>query len=63
MQGLSLDHVMWFHRDSRCDDWLLYDTESPSAAHAHGFCRGSLFSRDGRLVASVAQEGLIRVRR
>ena len=62
VQGVSLDHAMWFHRDFRCDDWLLYDTESPSAAHARGFCRGSLFSRDGRLVASVAQEGLIRVR-
>lgn len=60
LQGVSLDHAMWFHRDFRCDDWLLYDTESPSAAHARGFCRGSMFSREGRL---VAQEGLIRVRR
>jgi acyl-CoA thioesterase-2 len=52
---------MWFHRDCRFDDWLLYETDSPSAAGARGFCRGSVFTRDGRLVASVAQEGLIRV--
>lgn len=63
VQAVSLDHAMWFHRDFRCDDWLLYDAESPSAAHARGFCRGSLFSGDGQLVASVAQEGLLRVRR
>lgn len=62
VQGVSLDHAMWFHRDFRCDDWLLYDTDSPSAFGARGFCRGSLYSRDGRLVASVAQEGLVRVR-
>ena len=63
VQGVSLDHAMWFHRDFRCDDWLLYDTDSPSTEHARGFCRGALFDRAGRLVASVAQEGLIRVRR
>jgi len=63
VQGVSLDHAMWFHRDFRCDDWLLYDADSPSAEHARGFCRGALFDRAGRLVASVAQEGLIRVRR
>ena len=63
VQAVSLDHAMWFHRDFRCDDWLLYQADSPSAEHARGFCRGSLFARDGRLVASVAQEGLIRVRR
>ncbi len=63
VQGVSLDHAMWFHRDFRCDEWLYYDTDSPSSAHARGFCRGSVFSRDGRLVASVMQEGLIRVRR
>lgn len=61
VQGVSLDHAMWFHRDFRFDDWLLYETDSPSAAGARGFCRGSVFTRDGRLVASVAQEGLIRV--
>ena len=62
VQVVSLDHAMWFHRDFRFDDWLLYETDSPSATGARGFCRGSIFSRDGRLVASVAQEGLIRTR-
>jgi acyl-CoA thioesterase-2 len=62
VQGVSLDHAMWFHRDFRCDDWLLYEADSPSAYGARGFCRGSLYSRDGRLVASVAQEGLVRVK-
>jgi acyl-CoA thioesterase-2 len=62
VQGVSLDHAMWFHRDFRFDEWLLYQSDSPSLAGARGFCRGSLWSRDGRLVASVAQEGLIRVR-
>ena len=62
VQGVSLDHAMWFHRDFRIDDWLLYDTDSPSAAGARGFCRGSVYSQEGRLVASVAQEGLVRVR-
>jgi acyl-CoA thioesterase-2 len=59
----SLDHAVWFHRDFRADEWLLYAQDSPSAEGARGFCRGSIFSRDGVLVASVAQEGLIRVRR
>jgi len=62
VQGVSLDHAMWFHRDFRFDDWLLYQTDSPSLSNARGFCRGSLWSRDGTHVASVAQEGLIRVR-
>ncbi|KQP13133.1 acyl-CoA thioesterase II [Pseudorhodoferax sp. Leaf267] len=62
VQGVSLDHAMWFHRDFRCDDWLLYEADSPSAYGSRGFCRGSLFSHDGQLVASVAQEGLVRVR-
>ena len=57
----SLDHAMWFHRDFRMDDWLLYVIDSPSASGARGFCRGSLFARDGRLVASTAQEGMLRV--
>ncbi len=57
----SIDHAMWFHRQARVDDWLLYATDSPSASGARGFTRGHLFSRDGRLVASTAQEGLIRV--
>jgi acyl-CoA thioesterase-2 len=62
LQAASLDHALWFHRPFRVDDWLLYAEDSPSASGARGFTRGSLFSRDGRLVASVAQEGLIRVR-
>ncbi len=57
----SIDHAMWFHRPLRVDDWLLYALDSPSASGARGFGRGSLFARDGRLVASTAQEGLIRV--
>jgi acyl-CoA thioesterase-2 len=60
LQLASIDHAIWFHRDLRVDDWLLYAIESPSASGARGFCRGSIFTRDGRLVASVAQEGLIR---
>ena len=56
----SIDHAMWFHRRVRVDDWLLYSTDSPSASGARGFSRGNIFSRDGRLVASTAQEGLIR---
>jgi len=62
VQSASLDHAMWIHREFRIDDWLLYVTDSPSASNARGFCRGSIYTRDGRLVASVAQEGLVRVR-
>ena len=58
----SLDHALWFHRPFRMDEWLLYVTDSPAAHGARGFSRGSIFTRDGRLVASVAQEGLIRLR-
>ncbi len=57
----SIDHAMWFHRSVRVDDWLLYATDSPSASGARGFARGSVFERDGRLVASTSQEGLLRV--
>jgi len=57
----SIDHAMWFHHNVRVDDWLLYSTDSPSASGARGFARGSVFSRDGRLVASTSQEGLVRV--
>ncbi len=57
----SLDHSIWFHRPFRIDEWLLYDVESPSAYGAHGFSRGSYVTADGQLVASVAQEGLVRV--
>ncbi len=56
----SLDHAMWFHRDFRMDDWLLYAMESPNASGARGLSFGRIFTRDGKLVASVAQEGLIR---
>jgi acyl-CoA thioesterase-2 len=59
-QVASLDHAMWFHRTFRADDWLLYVQESPSAAGARGLCMGHLFTREGRLVVSVAQEGLMR---
>lgn len=57
----SIDHAMWFHRPFRIDEWLLYATDSPSAAGARGFARGNLFDVQGRLVASTAQEGLMRV--
>jgi acyl-CoA thioesterase-2 len=56
----SLDHAIWFHRDFRIDDWLLYVQESPTASGARGFARGTFFDRTGRLVGSVAQEGLMR---
>ena len=62
LQSASLDHAMWFHHPFRVDEWLLYAQDSPSGAGARGFTRGSIFTRDGKLVASVAQEGLIRVR-
>jgi acyl-CoA thioesterase-2 len=61
VQLASLDHAMWFHRAFRADEWLLYVQESPAACGARGFARGSLFTRDGRLVVSVVQEGLLRV--
>ncbi|GJE29708.1 acyl-CoA thioesterase [Methylobacterium organophilum] len=62
IQSASLDHALWFHRPFRADDWLLYVQDSPSAAGGRGFARGTLYDRAGRLVASVAQEGLIRPR-
>ncbi|MEQ6885316.1 acyl-CoA thioesterase II [Salicola sp. Rm-C-2C1-2] len=62
MQVASLDHAIWFHRPLRLDDWLLYDMDSPSASSGRGMNRGTLFNRDGELVASVAQEALIRQR-
>lgn len=61
VQMASLDHALWFHRPFRIDDWLLYALDSPSASGARGLARGSIYTRDGTLVASVAQEGLIRV--
>ena len=60
LQAASLDHAMWFHRSCDLSDWLLYTQDSPSSSGARGFSRGSLYSRSGTLVASVAQEGLIR---
>ena len=60
LQVASIDHAIWFHRDLRVDDWLMYAIESPSASGARGFSRGAIYARDGALVASVAQEGLIR---
>jgi len=60
MQVASIDHVMWFHQPFRCDEWLLHVMESPSASGARGLVRGRVFTRDGRLVASTGQEGLIR---
>lgn len=62
MQVASLDHSIWFHEEVCLDDWLLYSTDSPWAGNARGFARGSIYTRDGRLVASVAQEGLTRTR-
>lgn len=62
VQVASLDHAMWFHRPFRADEWLLYAQDSPSASGARGFNRGAIYRRDGVLVASVAQEGLIRPR-
>jgi len=63
VQVASLDHAMWFHRPCRVDEWLLYVVDSPAAAGARAFARGSIFTRDGVLVASVAQEGLTRWKR
>lgn len=63
MQVASLDHAMWFHRPFRLDDWLLYDVDSPSASGARGLVRGRFFTRDGVLVASTVQEGLMRNRK
>jgi acyl-CoA thioesterase-2 len=63
IQAASLDHAMWFHRQNPLDDWILYTQDSPSTQGARGFTRGALFARDGTLIASVAQEGLIRLRK
>jgi acyl-CoA thioesterase II len=62
VQIASLDHTLWMHRPFRADEWLLYVSDSPSAHGARGFVRGQVFTRDGALIASVAQEGLIRLR-
>lgn len=60
--GASLDHALWFHRDARADDWLLYATDAPWSGAGRGFNRGRIFNRAGELVASVAQEGMMRKR-
>jgi acyl-CoA thioesterase-2 len=59
----SLDHALWFHRSFRADDWLLYAQDSPNLHGSRGYARGLIFTRDGVLIASVAQEGLVRERR
>jgi len=61
VQMASLDHALWFHRPFRVDEWLLYSCDSPTAQGARGLTRGMIYSRDGRLVASTAQEGMIRI--
>jgi acyl-CoA thioesterase-2 len=62
IQAASLDHAMWFHRPHRLDGWILYTQDSPSSQGSRGFTRGALYGQDGTLIASVAQEGLIRLR-
>jgi acyl-CoA thioesterase II len=62
MQNASLDHAVWLHEPFRADEWLLYACDSPWSGHARGFNRGQVFTQDGRLVASTAQEGLMRLR-
>jgi len=62
VQLASIDHAMWFHRPFRIDDWLLYVTDSTTAQGARALCRGAIYARDGTLVASTMQEGLIRRR-
>lgn len=61
VQMASLDHAMWFHRPARVDEWLLYDCDSPNSTGARSLARGMIYTRDGTLVASTAQEGLIRI--
>ncbi len=62
LQLASLDHALWFHRPFRADEWMLYAQDSPSSHGARGFCRGNVYTRDGVLIASVCQEGLMRQR-
>ena len=63
LQAASLDHAMWFHHPFDFNDWILFAQDSPSAAQGRGLVRGQMFTRDGTLVASVAQECLMRVRK
>jgi acyl-CoA thioesterase-2 len=61
LKSASLDHAMWFHRQPKVDEWMLYVQESPSAQGGRGLALGKIFSRDGKLLATVAQEGMVRV--
>jgi acyl-CoA thioesterase-2 len=61
VQLASLDHAMWFHRPFRLDEWMLYSMQSPNASGARGLALGQFFTREGVLVASTAQEGLVRI--
>jgi acyl-CoA thioesterase-2 len=61
VSGASLDHALWFHRPFRADEWFLYDTSSPSASGGRGLATGRFFAADGTLIATVVQEGLLRV--
>ena len=63
IQSASLDHAMWFHRPFRADEWLYHVQDSPVTAHSRGLGRGIIYTREGRIVASCVQEGLIRARR
>ena len=63
IMGASLDHALWIHRPFRADEWLLYTQDSPNLNGSRGFARGLIYTADGALAASVAQEGLLRVRR
>jgi acyl-CoA thioesterase-2 len=60
LQAASLDHALWFHRPFRADEWLLYAQDSPTSSGARGLTRGLIYTREGQLAASAAQEGLIR---
>jgi acyl-CoA thioesterase II len=63
IMAASLDHALWIHRPFRADEWLLYAQDSPNMGGGRGFSRGSIFTQSGELIASVAQEGLVRLRR
>lgn len=63
MRLASIDHAIWFHRDFRIDDWLLYQVDSPTAQGGRALCRGSFYTREGKLIATTMQEGLMRVRK
>ena len=62
LRAASLDHAMWFHRPGRADEWMLFTQSSPSASGGRGLAAGRMFSADGRLLATVAQEGMLRLK-